>query len=121
MRREGALGLVDADGLALLVPTAALDDRVDVAPAPAARRRLGPVRGRGAPAVPGVLPRVPRRRRDRRGGGREGSSRRPRCCCARSSVDTIRAAAAAGVRMPQKTTFFAPKPRTGMVFRTLDD
>ena len=25
-----------------------------------------------------------------------------------------------GVRMPQKTTFFGPKPRTGMVFRTLD-
>ena len=34
------------------------------------------------------------------------------------SVDTIRAAAAAGVRMPEKTTFFAPKPRTGMVFRS---
>jgi len=24
------------------------------------------------------------------------------------------------VRMPEKTTFFAPKPRTGMVFRSLD-
>ena len=35
-------------------------------------------------------------------------------------VDSIRAAAAAGVRMPEKTTFFAPKPRTGMVFRSLD-
>ena len=35
-------------------------------------------------------------------------------------VDTIRAAAAAGLRMPEKTTFFAPKPRTGMVFRSLD-
>lgn len=37
------------------------------------------------------------------------------------SVDEIRAAAAAGIRMPEKTTFFAPKPRTGMVFRSLDD
>jgi uncharacterized protein (DUF1015 family) len=37
------------------------------------------------------------------------------------SVPQIRAAAHAGVRMPQKTTFFAPKPRTGLVFRTLDD
>ena len=35
-------------------------------------------------------------------------------------VDTIRAAAAADLRMPEKTTFFAPKPRTGMVFRSLD-
>ena len=36
------------------------------------------------------------------------------------TVEQIRAAALAGVRMPQKTTFFAPKPRTGLVFRTLD-
>jgi uncharacterized protein (DUF1015 family) len=36
-------------------------------------------------------------------------------------VEQIRAAAHAGVRMPQKTTFFAPKPRTGLVFRGLDD
>jgi uncharacterized protein (DUF1015 family) len=37
------------------------------------------------------------------------------------SVAQIRAASYAGVRMPQKTTFFAPKPRTGLVFRSLDD
>ena len=36
------------------------------------------------------------------------------------SVAQIRAAAVAGIRMPEKTTFFHPKPRTGMVFRTLD-
>ena len=36
------------------------------------------------------------------------------------TVDTIRAAAAADLRMPEKTTFFAPKPRTGMVFRSLE-
>lgn len=36
-------------------------------------------------------------------------------------VADIRAASYAGVRMPQKTTFFAPKPRTGLVFRSLDD
>jgi uncharacterized protein (DUF1015 family) len=35
-------------------------------------------------------------------------------------VDAIRAAADARVLMPEKTTFFAPKPRTGMVFRSLD-
>ncbi len=37
------------------------------------------------------------------------------------AVADIRAASYAGVRMPQKTTFFAPKPRTGLVFRSLDD
>ncbi|MGZ6999660.1 MAG: DUF1015 family protein [Acidimicrobiia bacterium] len=37
------------------------------------------------------------------------------------TVEQIRAAANARVRMPQKTTFFAPKPRTGLVFRSLDD
>ena len=36
------------------------------------------------------------------------------------SVAQIRRAAAARVRMPEKTTFFSPKPRTGMVFRLLD-
>jgi uncharacterized protein (DUF1015 family) len=36
-----------------------------------------------------------------------------------SAADT-RAAALAGVRMPQKTTFFWPKPRSGMVLRDLD-
>jgi len=37
------------------------------------------------------------------------------------SVPTIRDAGRAGVRMPEKTTFFWPKPRTGIVFRRLDD
>ena len=36
------------------------------------------------------------------------------------TVADIRAAAFAGVRMPEKTTFFHPKPRTGLVMRDLD-
>ncbi|MEX2253803.1 MAG: DUF1015 domain-containing protein [Acidimicrobiia bacterium] len=36
-------------------------------------------------------------------------------------IDAIGAAADAGVRMPEKTTYFAPKPRTGMVMRSLDE
>jgi uncharacterized protein (DUF1015 family) len=40
--------------------------------------------------------------------------------CSPVSVALTRAAAVDRVRMPQKTTFFWPKPRTGMVFRTLD-
>jgi uncharacterized protein (DUF1015 family) len=35
-------------------------------------------------------------------------------------VDVIEAVAHAGQRMPQKTTFFAPKPCTGLVLRDLD-
>ena len=37
------------------------------------------------------------------------------------AVRQIAAAARAGHRMPAKTTFFAPKPRTGLVFRRLHD
>lgn len=37
------------------------------------------------------------------------------------AVDQIAAAARAGRRMPEKTTFFHPKPRTGMVFRHVID
>ncbi|MCA1847309.1 MAG: hypothetical protein LC792_29815 [Actinobacteria bacterium] len=37
-----------------------------------------------------------------------------------TTVDQIAAAARAGRRLPQKTTFFHPKLRTGMVFRFLD-
>jgi uncharacterized protein (DUF1015 family) len=40
--------------------------------------------------------------------------------CSPVSVATTRAAAVDRVRMPQKTTFFSPKPRTGMVLRALD-
>jgi uncharacterized protein (DUF1015 family) len=37
--------------------------------------------------------------------------------CSPVSVAQTRAAAVAGARMPQKTTFFTPKPRSGLVFR----
>jgi hypothetical protein len=37
------------------------------------------------------------------------------------TVAQIRAAAFARLRMPEKTSYFSPKPRTGMVFRRLDD
>jgi uncharacterized protein (DUF1015 family) len=38
-----------------------------------------------------------------------------------ATVDQISALARSGGRMPPKTTFFTPKPATGMVFRALDD
>jgi uncharacterized protein (DUF1015 family) len=36
-------------------------------------------------------------------------------------VSDVTAVAAAGERMPRKSTLFTPKPRTGLVFRLLDD
>ncbi len=36
-----------------------------------------------------------------------------------ATVSVIAAAARAGAKMPPKTTYFAPKPRTGLVFRPL--
>ena len=36
------------------------------------------------------------------------------------AVDQIAEWARAGRQMPPKTTYFHPKPRTGMVFRTLE-
>ena len=38
-----------------------------------------------------------------------------------ATVEQIAGAARAGRRMPQKTTFFRPKPRTGLIFRRLSD
>jgi uncharacterized protein (DUF1015 family) len=40
--------------------------------------------------------------------------------CSPVSVALTRAAATNRARMPQKTTFFTPKPLSGMVFRKLD-
>jgi uncharacterized protein (DUF1015 family) len=37
-----------------------------------------------------------------------------------ATVDQITQIAHGGERMPPKTTFFHPKPKTGMVFRSLD-
>jgi uncharacterized protein (DUF1015 family) len=119
MRREGALGLVDGGGLALLVPTRALDDRVADLPVPlrgvdAARFEAGVVH-----ALPGVTLGY----RDDAvavAAAVEKGHAQAAVLLRAVDVETIRAAAAARVRMPEKTTYFAPKPRTGMVFRSLD-
>jgi uncharacterized protein (DUF1015 family) len=119
MDREGALGLVDADRLSLLVPRPALDAHLATLPAP-----LRDVDSARADAALDALPRDALAYRDdartvasavAKGHASAAVLLRP------VPVDAIRAAAAEGVRMPEKTTFFAPKPRTGMVFRSLDD
>jgi hypothetical protein len=119
MREAGGLGLVDREGLALLLPTAELEARMEELPV-----ELREVDSARFDA--GVRPTVPDAtlayRNDAvtvaaqvdKGDADAAVLLRP------VSVETIRAAAAADLRMPEKTTFFAPKPRTGMVFRSLD-
>jgi len=121
MHAVGGLGLVDADGLAVLVPRPEV-----VADALAAE----PPEVRDVDAAvfeTAVLPRLDGAHLEfradaatvaevvARGDADAAVLLRP------VSVAQIRAASYAGVRMPQKTTFFAPKPRTGLVFRALDD
>jgi uncharacterized protein (DUF1015 family) len=119
MHSRGALGLVDGEGLALLTARPALERAMDDQPAvlrdvDAARFEAG---------VRTALPDATLSYRDDAHAvaaavdkGEAGAAvlLRP------VAVDAIRAAAEAGVRMPEKTTFFSPKPRTGMVFRHLD-
>src|SRR5262249_2932413 len=118
MRDGAALGLVDREGLALLRPTAELDERL--ARPPVELRDVDSARFDACvlSSVPGVSltyrndARVVATQVDE-GVADAAVLLRP------VGVDIIRAAAAADLRMPEKTTFFAPKPRTGMVFRAL--
>jgi uncharacterized protein (DUF1015 family) len=120
MAAERALGLVDGHGVALLHPRATVTT-------PALDAEPEAVRSTDAALVETVV--VPRL------AGGEWAYRNDAAACAALvdkgaahaavlcspvSVAQTRAAALAGVRMPQKTTFFWPKPRTGMVFRSLD-
>ena len=117
MRDQGGMGLVDGDGLALLVvaspSSAGTDDD------PAARTDAARFETVALPLLAGASIEY---RHDAlavaalvaKGIADAAVLLRP------VSVADTRAAALAGIRMPQKTTFFAPKPRTGMVFRTLD-
>jgi uncharacterized protein (DUF1015 family) len=121
MHASGGIGLARAESLHLLVPRATVCEPALIASEPEA------VRDTDAALVEAVV--VPRL---------EGAQWRYRhslhdvaALAAKGeatfglllkpvSVASTRAAANAGVRMPQKTTFFYPKPRTGMVMRTLD-
>ncbi len=121
MTRRGTLGLVERDGLALLVPEDAALARglasepealhgVDAARCDAVvRPALGDATlayRDDAATVAGVV----------RAGDADAA-----VLLRGVSVEEIRVAASAGIRMPEKTTFFSPKPRTGMVFRSLGD
>ncbi|MEA2704139.1 MAG: hypothetical protein QOD63_2084 [Actinomycetota bacterium] len=109
MAGDGGLGLLEADRAWLLMPRngSATDPdsaRLDAALATLPSHELG---FHHAPAA--VVEMV------RSGDAQAGVLLRP------VPVDQIAATARAGRRMPEKTTFFAPKPRTGLVFRRLDD
>ena len=107
---SGGLGLVDRDGLALLMP----DRRARGRAWPSSRAELRDVDSARFDA--GVLPAVPGRRRSPTATTPRPSPRRSTKGDADAAVllrpvtvDTIRAAAAADLRMPEKTTFFAPE------------
>jgi uncharacterized protein (DUF1015 family) len=119
MHARGALGLVDRSGLALLEPLPALD--VAMAALPDALHDVDAAR-----FDTGVRTAVPDATLSYRNDARAVAAQVEKGTVDAAvllrpvSVESIRAAAAAGVRMPEKTTFFAPKPRTGMVMRSLD-
>lgn len=112
MAAGGALGLATPRGSYLLVPRpaleaaagAALDSaRLAVALAGLPPHELAYQHGRATVFAAG-----------RSGEAQGGFLLRP------ATVEQIADTARVGRRMPPKTTFFEPKPRTGMVFRTLD-
>ncbi|HVJ96162.1 MAG TPA: DUF1015 domain-containing protein [Acidimicrobiia bacterium] len=120
MRTEGGLGLADEQGLALAVPDAALRAQALADEHPAVATTDAAV----VEAL--VVPRLPDAAWHYRADAHtvcalvDKRAASAAILCTPCSVATTRAAAMDRVRMPQKTTFFWPKPRTGMVFRSLD-
>ena len=114
MRSEGALALVTSDGAWLLRPR---PDRTG------GRNGSEPDAGlleRSMAAWPRHETTYPHRADDvlaaiAAGSASAGLLLRP------ATVEQIAGVARAGQRMPQKTTFFRPKPRTGLLFRRLAD
>jgi uncharacterized protein (DUF1015 family) len=119
MAAEHGLGIVDARGLAVAVPRAELrasalaDEDPAVAQTDAAvvealvMPRLPEATWRYWHDAAGVAAQVEK--------GEAGAA----ILCSPVSVALTRAAATNRARMPQKTTFFTPKPRSGMVYRKL--
>jgi uncharacterized protein (DUF1015 family) len=124
MERTGSMGLVDGPGLALLTPR--LDTlQVGLERLPEPLRDVDAARFvvmMGRISLSTELPREIDYRNDAvtvagmvaKGVFDAAVLLRP------VSVAQIETVAEAGLRMPQKTTFFQPKPLTGLVFRSLD-
>ena len=110
MTAEGALGLVLPGRAYLLRPRPGLDAGDELADSERLETALGalPAHETGYnPDIANVLALVDK------GEAQAGLLLRP------ATVAQIAAAARAGRRLPQKSTFFYPKPRTGMAFRQL--
>jgi uncharacterized protein (DUF1015 family) len=119
MDRTESLGLVDAEGLARLRP------RPEVL-GPDLEHLAEPLRGVDAVRLDAALTRLGRPEVDYRqdavavAGAVAKGAVEAAVLLRAVSVPQIQAVAAAGERMPEKTTFFQPKPLTGLVFRSLD-
>lgn len=120
MAETGALGLVDRRGLALALA------RPDVRSAALAGEHPAVAATDAAVVEALVVPAVPEASWQYRHDALATAALVDKgvataaILCSPVSVAQTRAAAFDRVRMPQKTTFFWPKPRTGMVFRALD-
>jgi uncharacterized protein (DUF1015 family) len=112
MEEAGALGLVTPDGAWLAVPlaatTAAAEHDLDSARLDVALASLPPHELSYQHGVEHVVAAVSK------GEAQAGVLLRP------TSVATIESVARARLRMPPKSTFFYPKPRTGLVFRPVE-
>lgn len=111
MRRQGCLVLVEADRVSLLTPRPEAMEglrRLDTVRLDAALARLPGHNLSFQHGVDNVVRAV------ERGDAQAGVLLRP------ATVKQIIDIAHGGERMPPKTTFFHPKPRTGVVFRNLD-
>ncbi|MGH9040949.1 MAG: DUF1015 family protein [Acidimicrobiia bacterium] len=115
-----ALGLVDSEGLALVrLRLDALAAELDRLPAPL--REVDSVRLEVALALVGAPEELEFHADPAVVAGKVAKGTADAGVFLRVSVAQIQAVAAAGERMPEKTTYFSPKPLTGMVFRTLDE
>jgi uncharacterized protein (DUF1015 family) len=120
MRAEHALGLVDGRQLALAIPRPSARAEALAGEHPAVAATDAAVIE--AMVVPRLADAAWDYRHDAHGVAAlvDKANASAAILCSPVSVAQTRAAAVDRVRMPQKTTFFWPKPRTGMVFRSLD-
>jgi uncharacterized protein (DUF1015 family) len=119
MAAEHGIGIVDAAGLALAVPDPEMRARAlaDEDPAVAATD-AAVVEALVAPRLPEATWRYWHDAAAVAAQVDKGAANAA-ILCSPVSVAQTRAAATNRVRMPQKTTFFTPKPLSGMVFRKL--
>jgi uncharacterized protein (DUF1015 family) len=120
MRDAHGLGVVDRDGLALAVPDPArVEQALASLPEPVRAVDSAVFEHLVVPALDGAH--VAYRHDAREVAALVEKAAADAAVLLRpADVPTIRAVAFAHERMPQKTTFFHPKPRTGFVFRSPD-